>query len=143
MPYSIIGNTSDFGSEITGSSPVRVTIHKFFYGGAYKLNINFKICCKMAKHDENKDLRSFSRIGKVSPGDKTIRASKNATIGIHMWGKIDFLTRYCGWHFIWNNNVGNSYNQFNSDSNSDVNVQKKSKKEHQLKDKTKRTSKRK
>ena len=34
MPYSIIGNTSDFGSEITGSSPVRVTIHKFFYGGA-------------------------------------------------------------------------------------------------------------
>ena len=25
MPYSIIGNTSDFGSEITGSNPVRVT----------------------------------------------------------------------------------------------------------------------
>ena len=25
MPYGIIGNTSDFGSEITGSSPVRVT----------------------------------------------------------------------------------------------------------------------
>ena len=32
---------------------------------------------------------------------------------------------------------------FNSDSNSDVNIQKKSKKEHQLTDKTKRTSKRK
>lgn len=31
MPYSIIGNTSDFGSEITGSSPVRVT----------NININF------------------------------------------------------------------------------------------------------
>ena len=46
MPYSIIGNTSDFGSEITGSSPVRVTIHKFFYGGAYKLNINFKFVVK-------------------------------------------------------------------------------------------------
>ena len=27
MPYSIIGNTSDFGSEVTGSSPVRVTIN--------------------------------------------------------------------------------------------------------------------
>ena len=25
LPYSIIGNTSDFDSEITGSSPVRVT----------------------------------------------------------------------------------------------------------------------
>ena len=97
----------------------------------------------MAKHDENKDLRSFSRIGKVDYSDKTLQCAKSATIGIHLWGKIDFLTKYCGWHFIWNNNVGNSYNQFNSDSNSDVNVQKKFKKEHQLKDKTNKTSKRK
>ena len=97
----------------------------------------------MVKHDENKDLRSFSRIGKVDYSDKTLQCAKSAIIGIRLWGKIDFLTKYCGWHFIWNNNVGNSYNQFNSDSNSDVNVQKKSKKEHQLKDKTKRTSKRK
>ena len=94
----------------------------------------------MAKHDENKDLRSFSRIGKVDYSDKTLQCAKSAIIGIHMWGKIDFLTKYCGWHFIWNDNVGNSYNQFNSDSNSDVNVQKKFKKEHQLKDKTKKTS---
>ena len=97
----------------------------------------------MVKHEENKDLRSFSRIGKVDYSDKTLQCAKSAIIGIHMWGKIYFLTKYCGWHFIWNNNVGNSYNQFNSDSNPDVNVQKKSKKEHQLKDKTKRTSKRK
>ena len=97
----------------------------------------------MVKHDENKDLRSFSRIGKVDYSDKTLQCAKSAIIGIRLWGKIDFLTKYCGWHFIWNNNVGNSYNQFNSDSNSDVNVQKKFKKEHQLKDKTKRTSKRK
>ena len=27
MLYGVIGNTSDFGSEITGSSPVRVTIN--------------------------------------------------------------------------------------------------------------------
>ena len=97
----------------------------------------------MVKHDENKDLRSFSRIGKVDYSDKTLQCAKSAIIGIRLWGKIDFLTKYCGWHFIWNNNVGNSYNQFNSDSNSDVNVQKKFKKEHQLKDKTKKTSKRK
>lgn len=97
----------------------------------------------MVKHDENKDLRSFSRIGKVDYSDKTLQCAKSAIIGIHLWGKIDFLTKYCGWHFVWNNNVGNSYNQINSDSNSDVNVQKKSKKEHQLKDKTKRTAKRK
>ena len=60
----------------------------------------------MAKHDENKDLKSFSRIGKVNLGDKTLRASKNATIGIHMWGKIDYLIHYCGWHFVWNNQAG-------------------------------------
>ena len=61
----------------------------------------------MAKrHDENKDLKSFSRIGKVNLSDKTLRASKNATIGIHMWGKIDFLTKYCGWFLIWDNNAG-------------------------------------
>lgn len=60
----------------------------------------------MAKHEENKDLKSFGRIGKVSPGDKTLRASKNATIGIHMWGKIDYLTKYCGWHLIWDNSAG-------------------------------------
>lgn len=97
----------------------------------------------MVKHDENKDLRSFSHIGKVDYSDKTLQCAKSAIIGIHLWGKIDFLTKYCGWHFVWNNNVGNSYTQFNSDSNSDVNGQKKFKKEHQLKDKTKRTSKRK
>ena len=60
----------------------------------------------MSKHDENRDLRSFSRIGKVNYSDKTLQCSKSATIGIHLWGKIDYLTKYCGWHFIWNNNVG-------------------------------------
>ena len=71
----------------------------------------------MAKHDENKDLKSFSRIGKVSLGDKTLRASKNATIGIHMWGKIDFLTRYCGWHFIWDNSAGVGMTKYDDNDN--------------------------
>ena len=93
----------------------------------------------MVKHDENKDLKSLSRIAKINLADKTIQCAKSTTIGIHMWGKIDFLTHYCGWHFIWNNNAGNSYAQFNS--NSDVDVQKKSKKEHQLTDKTKKSKK--
>lgn len=140
MPYSIIGNTSDFGSEITGSSPVRVTIHNFLYGGAYKFNINFKICCKMAKHDENKDLKSFSRIGKVDYSNKTLRCAKSATIGIRMWGKIDFLTHYCGWHLIWDNSAGvgtiTSYDNSNSNT-----TNKKAKKEHQLTDKTKKSKK--
>lgn len=58
------------------------------------------------KHDENRDLKSVARIAKINIVDKTIQASKAATIGIHMWGKIDFLTKYCGWHFIWNNSSG-------------------------------------
>lgn len=91
----------------------------------------------MTKHDENKDLRSFSRIGKVNPGDKTLSASKNATIGIHMWGKIDFLTHYCGWHFIWDNSAGVGMPKSDDNSNSDR-TNKKAKKEHKLTDKTKK-----
>ena len=137
MPYSIIGNTSDFGSEVTGSSPVRVTIHNFLYGGAYKLNINSKIVVKCMRHDENKDLRSFSRIGKVFISDKTIHASRSATIGIHLWGKIDFLTKYCGWHFIWDNNAGVGVKSDDSPNR----INKKAKKEHPLTDKTKKSKK--
>ena len=57
------------------------------------------------KHDENKDLRLISRIAKVDYSNKTIQAPKNAIIGIRSWGRIDFLKRYCGWTFFWNNNV--------------------------------------
>lgn len=55
----------------------------------------------MAKmHDENKDLRSVSKIAKIDRGAKLIRCSKNATIGIRMWGKIDYLVHYLGWYFV-------------------------------------------
>ena len=91
----------------------------------------------MAKHDENKDLKSFSRIGKVSPGDKTLRASRSATIGIHLWGKIDFLTKYCGWHFIYDNSAGVGVK---SDDSPNL-INKKAKKEHPLTDKTKKSKK--
>lgn len=78
----------------------------------------------MAKrHDENKCLRSFGRIGKVGY-DKTLQAPKNAVIGIHLWGKIDYLTKYCGWHFIWNNDVNVARN-ISDNSESSVKKQKK------------------
>lgn len=95
----------------------------------------------MAKHDENKDLKSFSHIGKVNPGDKTLRASKNATIGIHMLGKIDFLTHYCGWHLIWDNSAGVGMNKSDNSDNNSARANKKAKKEHQLTDKTKKSKK--
>ena len=56
-------------------------------------------------HDENKDLRLISRIAKVDYHDKTIQAPKSAIIGNKSWGRIDFLRHYCGWTFIWNNDV--------------------------------------
>lgn len=68
------------------------------------------------KHDENKDLRSFSRIGKVSYYDKTLQASKKAIIGIHLWGKIDYLTKHCGWSFYWNNDIVTVNNQSDDDT---------------------------
>lgn len=57
------------------------------------------------RHEESKDLRSFSRIGSIDLVSKTLSARKGAIIGIHMWGKIDFLTNHCGYTFLWNNEV--------------------------------------
>ena len=98
----------------------------------------------MAKrHDENKCLRSFKRIGRVDMYDKTLQAPKNAVIGIHFWGKIDYLTKYCGWHFIWNNNATSVYIQNSDYSNNNDVVKKKQKKEYKLTDKTKKNTKKK
>ncbi len=55
------------------------------------------------RHDENKCLRSFGKVGRVDLSNHTLKASRSAVIGIKMWGKIDYLTHYKGWHFIWEN----------------------------------------
>lgn len=80
------------------------------------------------KHDESKDLRSVSRVAKINISDKTIKCSKSAVIGIHMWGKIDYLTKYCGWHFIWDNSAGVGGYSYNEDSSNYVKETKKDKK---------------
>ena len=59
----------------------------------------------MAKHDESKDLRSISKIGKVSYSNNTITLNRSSIIGIKMWGKLDFLRNYRGWHIIWDNHL--------------------------------------
>lgn len=91
------------------------------------------------KHDENKDLKSFSKVGKVNIATKTLSCSKSTHLGIHMLGRIDFLTKYCGWHFVYNNNV--IVNRIDNDDNKDkktTRTDKKVKKEHKLTDKTKK-----
>ena len=51
------------------------------------------------KHDERKDVEHLSNIPGVSvnPGQKQIKINPTATVGIHSWGRIDFLTHYCGY----------------------------------------------
>lgn len=94
----------------------------------------------MAKHDENKDLRLFGRIGRVNLGDNTLRAPKTATIGIRMWGRIDYLTHHCGWHFIWDNTVkkSNHNNDDDKPSKQDIRTKKKEDKAPKLTNKKKR-----
>lgn len=92
----------------------------------------------MRKHDESKDLKSVSRIGRVISYNNTIELSKGATIGIKMWGKLDFLTKYRHWRIIWNNTVkGNASTLENVERNS-VRAAKKAAKTPRLTDKTKK-----
>ena len=79
------------------------------------------------KHDENKDLRSLAKIAKINHSDRTIQCPKNTVIGIHRWGKIDFLTKYCGWRFIWNNSAGVGYIGDNVDNTSSREIKKQAK----------------
>ena len=80
------------------------------------------------KHDENKDLRLISRIAKIDYSTKTIQTPKTAIIGIKSWGRIDFLTHYCGWHFIWNNNVNVSGRISNTNNDEAVKHKREAKK---------------
>lgn len=68
------------------------------------------------KHDENKDLRLISRIAKIDYVNKTIQCSKNTLIGNTTWGRIDYLTHYCGWAFVWNNEVSISKTNVSTDN---------------------------
>ena len=93
----------------------------------------------MKKHDENKDLKLFTYAGRVNYADKTLRAAKGAVIGIRMWGRIDFLTKYCGWHFMWDNTATvNRYINNDSANKVDVRAKKKEAKAPKLTDKRKK-----
>lgn len=93
----------------------------------------------MAKrHDENSDLCSFGRIGSFNVVTKTLRASKAVVIGIRMWGKIDYLTHYCGYHFVWDNTAKGVAKVVSENvAKSNARAAKKAAKEHKLTDKRK------
>lgn len=83
----------------------------------------------MKKHDERKDLKCVSRVAEIS-GNRIIVPTK-AVIGIHTWGRIDFLVHYCGYVLYRSSNVKSSNLKF-EDAKVSAREAKKIKKEHKL-----------
>lgn len=87
------------------------------------------------KHDERKDLKCVSRIAKIN-GNHII-VPTNAVIGIHMWGRIDFLVHYCGYVINRGSNTIKPSNLNFEDATVNAREAKKIKKEHKLTNKKK------
>ena len=86
------------------------------------------------KHDEKKDLKCVSKVAEIN-GNHIIIPT-NAIIGIHMWGRIDFLVHYCGYILNRAKNVKASNLNF-EDATVSAREAKKIKKEHKLTNKKK------
>ena len=86
------------------------------------------------KHDEKKDLKCVSRVAEIN-GNHIIIPT-NSVIGIHTWGRIDFLVHYCGYVLNRSNNVKASNFNF-EDAEVSAREAKKIKKEHKLSNKKK------
>ena len=66
----------------------------------------------MNKYDENKVLRSVARVASINSNHIILKA--DAVVGIHMWGKLDYLTNYRGYTVSRSNNVIKVKNDENS-----------------------------
>ena len=86
------------------------------------------------KHDEKKDLKCVSRVAEINGNHIVIPT--NSVIGIHTWGRIDFLVHYCGYVLNRSNNVKASNLNF-EDATVSAREAKKIKKEHKLTNKKK------
>lgn len=83
----------------------------------------------MKKHDEKKDLKCVSKVAEIN-GNHIIIPT-NTVIGIHMWGRIDFLVHYCGYIINCSKKVKASNLKF-EDAEVSAREAKKIKKEHKL-----------
>lgn len=88
----------------------------------------------MKKHDERKDLKCVSKVAEIN-GNRIIIPT-DAVIGIHTWGRIDFLIHYCGYILYRAKNVKASNLNF-EDATVSAREAKKIKKEHKLTNKKK------
>ena len=57
----------------------------------------------MNKYDEKKVLRSVSRVARIEGNHIILKA--DAIVGIHMWGKLDYLVNYRGYTVSRSHNV--------------------------------------
>ena len=51
----------------------------------------------MKKYDERSVSFMLNRINGINVAGKTITIHLGATVGIHQWGRIDYLCNYCGY----------------------------------------------
>ena len=86
------------------------------------------------KHDERKDLKCVSKVAEIN-GNHIIIPT-NSIIGIHTWGRIDFLVHYCGYILNRSKNVKASNLKF-EEAEVSAREAKKIKKEHKLSNKKK------
>lgn len=86
------------------------------------------------KHDERKDLKCISKVAEIN-GNRIIIPT-DAVIGIHTWGRIDFLIHYCGYILYRAKNVKASNLNF-EDATVSAREAKKIKKERKLTNKKK------
>lgn len=92
----------------------------------------------MAKrHDERKCLRSLSKVCRID--GNSITANRDANIGIHRLGMIDYLTHYCGYyfHFVSKGATPRVINFSDDSATESVRAAKKARKEHKLTNKKK------
>lgn len=89
----------------------------------------------MKNFDENKAVRSLSKIARIDSRNKWIEISKGQIIGLRRFAYIDYLTHYCGYKLSYGGHIAVG-DKFNSD---DVikKYQKKDNKSHKLSDKRK------
>ena len=86
------------------------------------------------KHDEKKDLKCVSKVAEIN-GNHIIIPT-NTVIGIHMWGRIDFLVHYCGYILNRSKKVKASNLKF-EDAEVSAREAKKIKRKHRLSNKKK------
>lgn len=91
-------------------------------------------------HDENQVIQELGKRFKINQVQKKIKGSKAQIIGNRTWGKLDFLTKYCGYTLIWDDDVVNNDTMSNSNKKKELKDKKKEAKQHNLSNKNKRPS---